>query len=181
MLGDSSVGKTSIVIQFYKGEFEPHSEATVGASYVTKTMQTQNGELTLHIWDTAGQERFKSVIPMYMRGCSAVILVCAVDLPDSLLALDNWLTIIQETVASQALIYVCLNKIDLEPTFEPAMAEKWATDHDFKFFQTSAKERGTVVPVFQEVAEAIAVGGRVQPGPGVMPPIEAPQDGKKCC
>ena len=71
MLGDSSVGKTSIVLQFYKAQFEMTSEPTIGASYVTKIMKTKRGDLPLHIWDTAGQERFKSVIPMYMRGCSA--------------------------------------------------------------------------------------------------------------
>jgi small GTP-binding protein len=64
MLGDSSVGKTSIVLQFYKSEFEQTSEPTIGAAYVTKGVQTKNGRISMPIWDTAGQERFKSVIPM---------------------------------------------------------------------------------------------------------------------
>jgi len=133
MLGDSSVGKTSIVIQFYRGEFDELSEPTVGASYVTKIMETKSGDIPLHIWDTAGQERFKSVIPMYMRGSAAVILVCSVDSADSVTALDDWFDLIQETMGGQVSLYLVLNKMDLPMTIDPAAPEKWAAEHLCKF------------------------------------------------
>lgn len=156
MLGDSSVGKTSIVVQFCKGEFDPANEATVGASYIAKVMSTEYGNLPLHVWDTAGQERFKSVIPMYMRGCAAVVLVCSTDSFESVKHLDNWLAIITETVSDLENICVVLNKIDKEPAFDPATAEEWADAHHCKFYRCTATDRTTVDPVFQDIATAIA-------------------------
>jgi small GTP-binding protein len=159
MLGDSSVGKTSIVLQFYKSEFETASEPTIGAAYVTKDMQTKNGRVSMHIWDTAGQERFKSVIPMYTRGCSAAILVCTTDSIESVTALDGWLKIIQETVSSLQNIYVALNKIDLDPVYDLSIAEGWARKHGFRYYRTSAKDKSTIDPLFQDIAESLVARG----------------------
>ena len=156
MLGDSSVGKTSIVLQFYKSQFEMTSEPTIGASYVTKIMKTKKGDLPLHIWDTAGQERFKSVIPMYMRGCSAVVLVCAVDSADSIENLNEWLKIIHENVSDLEILALVLNKIDKDPDFDSRCAEEWAKQHQCMFYKTCAKQKETVDPLFQDIAEAIA-------------------------
>jgi small GTP-binding protein len=175
MLGDSSVGKTSIVLQFYKSKFETSGEPTIGAAYVTKSLQTENGNISLHVWDTAGQERFKSVIPMYMRGCSAVVLVCATDSMDSYQSLDGWLDLIDQTIsAPDKAIYLVLNKIDLAPEFDVQLAAKWAQNHGCQFFQTSAKDKDTIDPLFQAIAENLARANRnteqqlppVEGGPG---------------
>jgi small GTP-binding protein len=178
MLGDSAVGKTSIVLQFYKGEFESMSEPTIGAAYVTGDVHTKKGPISMHIWDTAGQERFKSVIPMYTRGCAAAILVCAADSRESVLALDNWLKVIQEAIANPQNIYVALNKIDIDAVFDPAVPEKWASDHGFKFFRTSAKEKATVDVLFQEVGESLAAGLHPADLHAMPPPAK---ESKGCC
>lgn len=156
MLGDSSVGKTSIVLQFYKAQFEMTSEPTIGASYVTKIMKTKRGDLPLHIWDTAGQERFKSVIPMYMRGCSAVVLVCSVDSADSIQNLNTWLRIIEENVSDVENLFLVLNKTDKDPDFDSRCAEEWAKEHHCKFYKTCAKQKETIDPLFQDIAESIS-------------------------
>ena len=180
MLGDSSVGKTSIVLQFYKSEFETTSEPTVGALYVTKVMKTEKGELTLHIWDTAGQERFKSVIPMYMRGCSAVVLVCSVDSADSFAALNGWMKIVADTVEQDEInIYVCLNKADKEEAFDKDVVKSWADERNYKFFITSAKERKNIDELFQQIADDIAASQMVLATP-VTEPVVA-KEKKNCC
>jgi small GTP-binding protein len=178
MLGESCVGKTSIVLQFYKSEFDTMSEPTIGAAYVMKEMQTKKGPVLMHIWDTAGQERFKSVIPMYMRGCSAAILVCAADSKESVPALNNWLKLVRETVANLQLIFVVLNKTDLQVEVDAGAAEKWALDHGFKFFRTSAMDKSTIDPLFQEVAESLTARAMCTDVP--IPP-EAPKKGAGCC
>lgn len=183
MLGDSSVGKTSIVLQFYKAQFETANEPTIGASYVTKVLKTKMGDLPLHIWDTAGQERFKSVIPMYMRGCSAVVLVCSVDSPDSVTALNNWYRIIQDTVDVDN-IYLAVNKMDLTPVeeFDMEVVRQWAVDHECKFFQTSAKQKDTIDPLFQDIAESIAqITHQATAVPENALLQNAPRKRKKCC
>lgn len=178
MLGDSSVGKTSIVLQFYKSEFETTSEPTVGAAYITKIMKTKqdNGktqDLPLHIWDTAGQERFKSVIPMYMRGCSAIVLVCATDSVDSIHSLDGWIKIVRDSVdIDEVEIYVVLNKIDKEPVFDAATPEAWAKERNYKFFKTSAKDKENIDELFQTIADDIAASMKVVVTPNLTPEIE---------
>jgi small GTP-binding protein len=156
MLGDSSVGKTSIVLQLHKSKFDPHSQPTVGAAYVTKVMTTESGEQPLQIWDTAGQERFKSVIPLYVRGCAAVVLVCAADSTESFSSLDDWLRLLNESVPDLQHIFLAVNKVDRPPQFDFATAVSWAKNHRAKVFQTCAMQRDTVLPVFQAIAEDIA-------------------------
>jgi small GTP-binding protein len=179
MLGDSAVGKTSIVLQFYKNEFEATSEPTIGAAYVLSELQTSKGPVSIHIWDTAGQERFKSIIPMYMRACAAAILVCAMDSIESVNALDGWLKIVRDNDENLQNIYVALNKIDLEPAFDASMAEKWAKDRGFGFFRTSAKDKKTVDPLFQAVAESLIIRNKQGEMDNVQQPDKPTKGG--CC
>jgi hypothetical protein len=62
---------------------------------------------------------------------------------------------VQDTVANLQNIFATLNKTDLEAVFDSTVPEKWAQDHAFKFFQTSAKDKRTVDPLFQLVAESL--------------------------
>jgi small GTP-binding protein len=156
MLGDSAVGKTSLVIQLHRATFNPNVEPTVGTAYVTKVMKTQSGSISLHVWDTAGQERFKSVIPMYVRGCAAAVIVCAADSFESFTSLESWYRIVQDHVPTVRHIYVVVNKIDKPGQFEFGTVSEWARGHNAKFFRTCAMHGETVLPFFQEVAEDLA-------------------------
>lgn len=69
LLGDTSVGKSSIVIRFVKGQFSEYQESTIGAAFLTQTVSVQDCHVKYEIWDTAGQERYHSLAPMYYRLC----------------------------------------------------------------------------------------------------------------
>jgi len=75
LLGDQGVGKSSIALRFVKGQFPEHSEATVGAAFLTQVVQATGGSVKFDIWDTAGQERYHSLAPMYYRGAQAAVVV----------------------------------------------------------------------------------------------------------
>uniref|UniRef100_A0A8B9HXR4 RAB22A, member RAS onco family n=1 Tax=Anser brachyrhynchus TaxID=132585 RepID=A0A8B9HXR4_9AVES len=75
LLGDTGVGKSSIVWRFVEDSFDPNINPTIGASFMTKTVQYQNELHKFLIWDTAGQERFRALAPMYYRGSAAAIIV----------------------------------------------------------------------------------------------------------
>jgi small GTP-binding protein len=156
MLGDSSVGKTSLVVQLHRATFEPGIEPTVGAAYITKVIQTASAAIPLHIWDTAGQERFKSLIPMYIRGCAAVVLVCAADSFESFASLESWHQLLQLHAPGLQHLYLVVNKIDRPEQFDFGAATAWAKAHNAKHFRTCAAQGETVLPVFQEVAEDLA-------------------------
>ena len=69
VVGDSGVGKSSIVLRFVNGEFNEFNEPTLGAAFLSKIHQYGNNQsVRLQMWDTAGQEKYKSIAPIYYRG-----------------------------------------------------------------------------------------------------------------
>jgi len=75
LLGESAVGKSSLVLRFVKGQFHEYQESTIGAAFLTQTVCLQDITVKFEIWDTAGQERYHSLAPMYYRGAQAAIVV----------------------------------------------------------------------------------------------------------
>ena len=83
LLGDSGVGKSSIVLRFVADNFKADADATIGASYMGKMMQYYDKSIKFNIWDTAGQERYHTLAKMYYRDANAAIMVYDVTNPDS--------------------------------------------------------------------------------------------------
>jgi len=67
LLGESAVGKSSLVLRFVKGQFHEYQESTIGAAFLTQTVCLDDTTVKFEIWDTAGQERYHSLAPMYYR------------------------------------------------------------------------------------------------------------------
>ncbi|TUD02854.1 Ras-related protein Rab-5C [Bagarius yarrelli] len=77
LLGESAVGKSSLVLRFVKGQFHEYQESTIGAAFLTQTVCLDDTTVKFEIWDTAGQERYHSLAPMYYRGAQAAIITSA--------------------------------------------------------------------------------------------------------
>src|ERR1700678_144185 len=90
VLGYYSVGKSSLVLKYVKGEFNANEESTIGASFLTKTVFTPDSSIKFEIWDTAGQERYNSLIPMYYRGAQVALIVCDVTSSESFETAKRW-------------------------------------------------------------------------------------------
>merc|ERR1711898_6305 len=67
LLGDSAVGKSSLVLRFVRGQFFEYQEGTIGAAFLTQNVSLNDYTVKFEIWDTAGQERYHSLAPMYHR------------------------------------------------------------------------------------------------------------------
>ena len=88
VMGDISVGKSSLLSRYIKNTFDQFNESTIGAAFFTKHVESESGEkVNLEIWDTAGQERYNSLLPMYYRGANVIILVFDVNAPVGLFGL----------------------------------------------------------------------------------------------
>nr|XP_025689739.1 ras-related protein Rab7 isoform X1 [Arachis hypogaea] len=90
LLGDSGVGKTSLMNQYVYRKFSQHYKATIGADFVTKELQVDDKLVTLQIWDTAGQERFNSLGAAFYRGADCCVLVYDVNAHKTFDTLNNW-------------------------------------------------------------------------------------------
>jgi len=156
-IGDAAVGKSSIVERFVKNQFFEMKYATIGAAFLTQTMQLDDYTIKFEIWDTAGQERFRSLAPMYYRGASAALVVYDITDKGSFAGAKTIIEELQRQGSADIVIALAGNKLDLEDKREvwAAEARAYAQDNGCVFFETSAKTAENVQAVFQQIAEKL--------------------------
>jgi len=158
ILGDSGVGKTSLMNQYVNRKFSNQYKATIGADFLTKEVMVDDRLVTMQIWDTAGQERFQSLGVAFYRGADCCVLVFDVTSPTSFKALDSWRDefLIQASPRDpENFPFVVLgNKVDLENrAVSTKRAQQWChAKNDIPYFETSAKEGINVEQAFQTIA-----------------------------
>lgn len=156
IMGDSAVGKTSIVACLNSLPFSGEKDATIGASFLTKTVETGHGEVILSVWDTAGQERYRSLIPTYSRGAHAAVLVYDVTSETSFQRVEAWREELGRFCPSDLPVWVVAAKCDLDVIVPHEQAERYAQDHGFTFAKTSSKLNEGVTELFGAIAEMLA-------------------------
>ena len=162
ILGDSGVGKTSLMNQFVNHKYSSVYKATIGADFLTKDLVVDNHEVTMQIWDTAGNERFQSLGVAFYRGADCCALCYDVNDPKTFESLNNWREefLVQSSPKNpdQFPFVVLGNKIDCyEGSIEAVKkkAEQWCSEHfNIPFFETSAKNATNVELAFQSIAQA---------------------------
>jgi Ras-related protein Rab-5C len=177
-MGPSLAGKTSIVLRFSKGTFSPNGDMTVGSALVTRDIQTSKGLVTLHIWDTAGQECYKSLIPRYSRGASAILTVFDVTSPDSYKGAQEILSD-EEYMESSSKIqrFLIGNKMDESPVVDLWNVRRYAESVKATYFETSAKTGDNINQLFVAVAEKVAQMAAEEDGV----PLEPAEPSHWCC
>ncbi|TNN12605.1 Ras-related protein [Schistosoma japonicum] len=157
LIGDSCVGKTSLLIRFKDGIFLKGSYiSTVGIDYKTKTVKANDQLVRLQIWDTAGQEKFRSLTKSYYRDTSAVLLVYDMCKMDSFANIKSWMSEISANIQSTNILIVLVgNKLDDEKNrmVSKKDGERLAKQNDALFWETSAKTGANVESMFHYVAE----------------------------
>lgn len=111
LLGESAVGKSSLVLRFVKREFHEFQESTIGAAFLTQTVQIDDTTVKFEIWDTAGQERYHSLAPMYYRGAQAALIVYDITSKDSFHKAQNWIRELQRQANANIVIALVGNKL----------------------------------------------------------------------
>lgn len=165
ILGDSGVGKTSLMQQFVNSKFSQQYKATIGADFLTKEMVIDNKQVTLQIWDTAGQERFQSLGVAFYRGADCCVLCYDVTNEKSLNNLASWKDefLIQSNVSNpQDFPFIIIgNKVDVDDSKKiPSLQKKLnnITSNqlgglNYPEFETSAKDGINVEQAFEVVTK----------------------------
>ncbi|XP_004068548.1 ras-related protein Rab-7a [Oryzias latipes] len=179
ILGDSGVGKTSLMNQYVNKKFSNQYKATIGADFLTKEVMVDDRLVTMQIWDTAGQERFQSLGVAFYRGADCCVLVFDVTAPNTFKTLDSWRDefLIQASPRDpENFPFVVLgNKIDLENRqVTTKRAQAWCqSKNNIPYFETSAKEAINVEQAFQTIARnALKQETEVEPYPDFPEPIK---------
>ena len=157
VMGDISVGKSSLLARYINNTFDQFNESTIGAAFFTKHVQSENGEnVNLEIWDTAGQERYDSLLPMYYRGANIIIFVFDVNNPITLENLrKRWLPIINES-SMKTLFFVVGNKNDLENKVSDEDVTKLIQDYgDIDYYKVSAKADTGLEELFSKIVTKV--------------------------
>jgi len=144
LIGESSVGKTSLISTYNGKKFEENTVTTLNFSSKKKEITIDDIKYKVEIWDTAGQERYRSVSQIFIKGSQIVIFVYDITKLDSFSQLSFWVNYIKELISSDAVFGVVGNKIDLfeekEEIVEEEEGRKFAKDIGALFTETSAKE-----------------------------------------
>jgi len=157
LLGESSVGKSSLVLRFVKGQFLEYQESTIGAAFLTQTVCLNDTTVKFEIWDTAGQERYHSLAPMYYRGAQAAIVVYDITSADSFERAKSWTRELQRQGNPNIIIALAGNKCDLDDkrAVAPAEAQAYADENGLVFMETSAKSAVNVNELFVAIAKKL--------------------------
>ncbi|NXK79115.1 RAB5B protein, partial [Amazona guildingii] len=145
LLGESAVGKSSLVLRFVKGQFHEYQESTIGAAFLTQSVCLDDTTVKFEIWDTAGQERYHSLAPMYYRGAQAETFARA----------KTWVKELQRQASPSIVIALAGNKADLasKRMVEYEEAQAYADDNSLLFMETSAKTAMNVNDLFLAIGE----------------------------
>merc|ERR1711894_144166 len=140
LLGESAVGKSSLVLRFVKGQFHEFQESTIGAAFLTQTVVLDDTTVKFEIWDIAGQERYHSLAPMYYRGAQAAIVVYDITNADTFTRAKTWVRELQKQARPDIVIALAGNKSDLgsRRTVEYEEANAYAEENGLLFMETSA-------------------------------------------
>lgn len=164
VVGDGSVGKTSMLRRFCKGDYSDQYKKTIGTEFSEKDVyiKATGQTVKLMLWDTAGQEVFNALTSAYYRGSGAAIIAFSTVDRDSFVNVDKWKKKVEAQCGNITMV-LCQTKCDL--LSDPAAVKGEEVDQLAKklripLFRTSTKENFNVVQLFEFTAEkALNNGG----------------------
>lgn len=158
IIGDSSVGKTCLLLRFSDDQFPTSHMPTIGIDFRIKTINIMNKNVKLQVWDTAGQERFRTITQTYYKGAMGILLVYDCTEEVTFNNIQNWLKQIEAHAQPNVQKVLIANKSDMpddQKKVDPERGRALAEQHGLCFFETSAKSGHNVAQVFTEIATLI--------------------------
>jgi len=150
VIGDSSVGKTSLVAKYAKNIDANDPEPTIGIDFLAKAVRLGEQIYRLQMWDTAGQERFQSLIPSYIRNADGIVVVYDITNRKTFENLKIWFSILEEEKSDYAVIALVGNKHDCTSKRQVSLDEGRAVakENGCLFTETSAKNGKNIDGLF---------------------------------
>ena len=150
LVGNSSVGKSSLLLRFVDNQWNDLFVPTIGVDFKIRTMEIDNKNVKFQIWDTAGQERFKNITASYYRGAHGIFVVYDISDTESFKNINNWLIEIEKNANKNVYKILVGNKCDLEDkrTVSYQQGKELAETYGMQFIETSAKSNTNVDEAF---------------------------------
>ena len=157
LIGESNVGKTSIILRYTENEFKTSGISTCGVDVKCKYVSLDNTKIRLDIWDTAGQERFRGLAKNYFRGGNGFILVYDITDKKSFDKLRGWMNDAKEKIEGEYKMLVVGNKKDCKNQREVDwdVLEDFGKKNNVKFMEVSAKNGEGIEKIFIIMCEEL--------------------------
>lgn len=158
LIGQSTVGKSSLLRQFKEGEYFPDISLTVGVDFHAKMIRVNGHPIKMQLWDTAGQDRFRAIVKAYYRNAVGGLLVFDITNRESFVSLDEWYDEVMKIADPHKPVFVLIgNKDDQLKQRQVTREEglRFAQSHGMDYMETSAKSGHNVEEAFQLLGEKI--------------------------
>jgi small GTP-binding protein len=139
LIGESSVGKSCILLRYSENKFQESFFTTVGIDFKVRHCVINDRRVRLQVWDTAGQEKFRTITKAYYRGAHGILLVFDISNAETFAQSQGWMNSIRENITDPVSIALVGNKSDLERQVPVEQAEAFAREYGVQYFETSAK------------------------------------------
>jgi small GTP-binding protein len=156
IIGDSAVGKTSMLLKYTDNFFPESHLATIGVEFKTKEVEYNGYKIELQVWDTAGQERFKSITKSFFRNANGIIFVYDITQKNTFKNVKDWIKDSEVNDFGFQRILVG-NKIDLQNKRQVSLedAKEWADKKNMEVIETSAKTGANIDKAVLKLIELI--------------------------
>lgn len=194
LVGDSGVGKTNLLSQFVRNQFNEDSRTTIGVEFATKTMVIKGKNVKAQIWDTAGQERYRAITSSYYKNAIGAMILYDITSSISFSSVSKWIDELREHSDPNITLMLVGNKSDLvaQRSVDIAQAKNFAEKNKMLFIETSAKDACNVPEAFTELMTVVIdylvkenLDGLKPPSSYIQPqgiPIaQKHQDKSPCC
>ena len=169
LMGESGVGKSSIALRMVSDTFNANTEATIGASFFSKIINTENESLHFKIWDTAGQEKYHCLVPMYYRGADAALVVYDIGDETSYKTAKLHVKELKENSDVKVITFIG-NKCDLkERKVNEVDAKMYAQSQQLLYIETSAKLNINIINILNILGDELP---RVEKLPPAAPDMQ---------
>ncbi|KAH0790204.1 small GTP-binding protein [Histomonas meleagridis] len=157
LIGNSGVGKTSLVTRLCEDKFYREKNPTIGVEFLTKNMKIQDNDVCLQIWDTAGQEKFRAITKSYYRNSVGVLAVFSITDHKSFESMSEWINGAQNLCETNVKILLVGNKVDLKSSRQVTLeeAQDLADSYSIKYIESSAESNTNVTEAFELVAREV--------------------------
>ena len=157
LIGDSGVGKSTLLLRFADGIFTDKFTPTIGIDFRNKTIELDGKVIKLLTWDTSGQERFRAITEAYYRGAGGIIFIYDVTKQTSFDRVEHWLVDISKHARKDVPRLLIGNKSDLSDkrVVDYITAKQYADSVNMPFIETSAKCAANVEQAFVIMASQL--------------------------
>jgi small GTP-binding protein len=156
MIGDSNVGKSSILLKYTHDNFNNEHLTTIGLDFHVKYLKLNDKNIKLQLWDTAGQERFRSIITSYFRDAQGILVVYDVTNKISFENVENWIKDINDNCKNNNNIFLVANKIDLNRIISEEEGNKLAQKYNLLYYECSAKTGENIQNIYYNISTILS-------------------------